>query len=177
MDKGASYTLCFSIGCWGFFLVFYKFKEQSLEVPEDAWGCSFRFLSRTPHPSVLCEGWLGIAGWPMWIFAMITESLFAWGDEPPAWVRGSRWTAEMCLHPAPRNAHAVLRRLIEGKRSVPFCPLISPSLCCQKWLQNGSSVIFLCRNGLVTFISSPLCILAYSFCVCIYPKSLLGVLD
>lgn len=88
--------------------------------------------------------------------------------------RGSRWTAERCLHPTPRNACAMLRRLIE---CVPFCPMINPSPCCQKLLINWCSGIFLYWNGLVSFISCPLYILAYSSSASIYPKSLLGVSD
>lgn len=122
------------------------------------------------------EGWelLGAQGeFLQWWWNVI----FAWGDSPSL-CEGKQMDCRDVLHPAPRDARAELRRLIEGKgRSVPFCPLLNPSLCCQKWLWNGSAVNFLCRNGLVTFISLPLCILARSFCVPVYPKSLLGVLD
>lgn len=38
VDMGISYTLLLFHGVLGLFLVFGKFREQSLEVPEDAWG-------------------------------------------------------------------------------------------------------------------------------------------
>lgn len=62
------------------------------------------------------------------------------------------------------------------------CPLLAPdksisvlSEMAVKWELHD--FFFLCRSAPVTFISFPLCTLAYSFCVPIYPKSLLGVLD
>lgn len=57
-----------------------------------------------------------------------TEKYSALGNEAQS-EGGEADVLQRCLHPTPRNACAMLRRLIEG---VPFCHVINPSLCCQK---------------------------------------------